>query len=110
MLLGGCGLTDTPNELMRAPSADGDQQTINQAVMQFLPPGSQLTVPLRPDESSAVSLLDLDGGGSPEVTASYKTKKPDYEIGVLILSQKQGSWSKLASLPASAASWTTSGL
>ncbi|RNB81387.1 VCBS repeat-containing protein [Brevibacillus nitrificans] len=95
-LLSGCGLTDTPNELMRAPSADGDQQSINQAVMQFLPPGSQLTVPLHPDESSAVSLQDLNGDGSPEVTAFYKSEKTDYEIGVLILSQKQGSWSKVA--------------
>ncbi|MDF2682441.1 MAG: repeat-containing protein [Brevibacillus sp.] len=96
-LISGCGLTDTPNELMRAPSADGDQQSINQAVMQFLPPGSQLTVPLHPDESSAVSLQDLNGDGSPEVTAFYKNEKTDYEIGVLILSQKQGSWTKLAS-------------
>ncbi|MFD2369547.1 VCBS repeat-containing protein [Brevibacillus sp. GCM10020057] len=97
MLISGCGLTDTPNELMRAPAADGDQQSINQAVMQFLPPGSQLTVPLRPDESSAVSLQDLTGDGSPEVTAFYKTEKTDYEIGVLILSQQQGNWAKLAS-------------
>ncbi|QRG68073.1 VCBS repeat-containing protein [Brevibacillus choshinensis] len=97
MLISGCGLTDTPNELMRAPSADGDQQSINQAVMQFLPPGSQLTVPTHPDESSAVSLQDLDGDGSPEVTAFYKSEKTDYEIGVLILSQKQGNWAKVAS-------------
>lgn len=96
-LVSGCGLTDTPNELMRAPSADSDQQSINQAVMQFLPPGSQLTVPLHPLESSAVSLQDLDGDGSPEVTAFYKSEKTDYEIGVVILSKKQGSWNKLAS-------------
>lgn len=94
---GGCGLTDTPTELMRAPAADVNQQSINQAVMQFLPPGSQLTVPLQPEESSAVSLHDLTGDGSPEVIAFYKTEKTDYEIGVLVLSQNGGSWKKTAS-------------
>jgi len=96
-LLGGCGFTDTPNELMRAPTADGDQKSINQAVMQFLPPGSQLTVPLHPSEASAVTLQDLTGDGNPEVVAFFKTEKTDYEIGVLVLSQKQGNWAKLAS-------------
>lgn len=97
LLTSGCGLADTPNELMRAPSADGNQQSINQAVMQFLPAGSQLTVPLHPEESSAVSLQDLDGDGNPEVVAFYKTDKTNYEIGVLALSQKQGKWEKFAS-------------
>ncbi|MGN7470994.1 VCBS repeat-containing protein [Brevibacillus sp. SAFN-007a] len=96
-LTSGCGLADTPNELMRAPSADGDQQSINQAVMQFLPAGSQLAMPLHPAEASAVSLQDLNGDGSPEVVAFYKSEKTDYEIGVLVLSQKQGSWQKLTS-------------
>jgi hypothetical protein len=94
---GGCGFTDTPNELMRAPAADVNQQSINQAVMQFLPPGSQLTVPLNPAESSAVALHDLTGNGSPEVIAFYKTEKTDYEIGVLVLSQSGGNWKKTAS-------------
>lgn len=93
----GCGLYDTPNELMRAPLADANQQSINQAVMQFLPPGSQLTVPLHPEEASAVSLQDLTGDGTPEVVAFYKTEKTDYEIGVLVLSQKGGKWKKTAS-------------
>lgn len=93
----GCGLTDTPNELMRAPSADGNQQSINQAVMQYLPAGSQLTIPAHPDESSAVSMQDLNGDGEPEVVAFYKTDKTDYEIGVLVLTQKKGSWEKLTS-------------
>lgn len=97
MLVSGCGFTDTPNELMRAPSADGDQKSINQAVMQFLPPGSQLTVPLHPNEASAVSLQDLTGDGTPEVVAFFKSEKTDYEIGVLVLSQNQGNWVKLAS-------------
>ncbi|MGM0712907.1 VCBS repeat-containing protein [Brevibacillus parabrevis] len=96
-LLSGCGLTDTPNELMRAPSADGDQKSINQAVMQFLPAGSQLAVPLHPAEASAVSLQDLNGDGAPEVVAFYKSDKTDYEIGVLVLTQKQGNWQKLTS-------------
>ncbi|USG66261.1 VCBS repeat-containing protein [Brevibacillus ruminantium] len=97
ILTGGCGFTDTPTELMRAPAADGNQQSINQAVMQFLPPGSQLTVPLHPEESSAVSLQDLTGDGSPEVIAFYKTEKTDYEIGVLVLTQSGGNWKKAAS-------------
>lgn len=93
----GCGLVETPNELMRAPSSDGDQKTINQAIMQYLPAGAQLTVPLNPDESSAVSLRDLDADGTPEAIAFYKTDKNDYEIGVLILTQIQGHWEKLTS-------------
>ncbi|MGK5510133.1 VCBS repeat-containing protein [Brevibacillus formosus] len=96
-LVSGCGLTDTPNELMRAPSADGDQKSINQAVMQFLPAGSQLSVPLHPAEASAVSLQDLNGDGVAEVVAFYKTEKTDYEIGVLVLTQQQGNWEKLSS-------------
>lgn len=97
LLAGGCGLIETPNELMRAPSADGDYQSINQAVMQYLPAGAQLTVPQQPDESSAVSLQDLDHNGTPEVIAFYKSERTDYEIGVLILAQKQGRWEKLVS-------------
>lgn len=96
-LLSGCGLADTPNELMRAPAADGDQKSINQAVMQFLPAGSQLAMPLHPAEASAVSLQDLNGDGTPEVVAFYKSEKTDYEIGVLVLTQKQGNWQKLTS-------------
>lgn len=96
-ILGGCGLTDTPNELMRAPSGDGDQKSINQAVMQFLPAGSQLAVPLHPAEASAVSLQDLNGDEIAEVVAFYKTEKTDYEIGVLVLTQQNGHWEKLSS-------------
>ncbi|CAJ1004376.1 MULTISPECIES: VCBS repeat-containing protein [Bacillales] len=93
-----CGLNDTPNALMRAPLADANQQSINQTVMQFLPPGSQLTVPLHPEEASAVNLQDLTGDGNPDLIAFYKTEKTDYEIGVLVLSQKEGKWKKTASL------------
>ncbi|WP_421617254.1 FG-GAP repeat domain-containing protein [Brevibacillus sp. TJ4] len=97
LLAGGCGVIETPNELMRAPSADGDYRSINQAVMQYLPAGAQLTIPLQPDEASAVTLQDLDNDGKPEVIAFYKPEKTDYEIGVLILEQNQGRWEKLAS-------------
>jgi len=97
LLTSGCGLVETPNELMRAPSSDSDQKSINQAIMQYLPAGSQLTVPLNPDVSSAVSLWDLDGDGIPEAVAFFKTEKNDYEIGVLILTQNQGHWEKLTS-------------
>lgn len=97
LLTSGCGLVETPNELMRAPSSDSDQKSINQAIMQYLPAGSQLTVPLNPDESSAVSLRDLDADGIPEAVAFYKTEKNDYEIGVLILTQNKGHWEKLTS-------------
>lgn len=97
LLAGGCGLFETPNELMRAPSADGDYKSINQAVMQYLPAGAQLTVPLQPDESSAVSLQDLDRDGNPEVIAFYKPEDTEYEIGVLILAQREERWEKLAS-------------
>lgn len=97
VLASGCGLTESPNDLMRAPSANGDQQSINQAVIQFLPPSSQLAVPIHPEESSAVNLQDLTGDGTPEVVAFYKTNQSDYEIGVLVLSMNQGNWEKLAS-------------
>ena len=94
---GGCGLVDSPNELMRAPTTEGEYQSINQAVMQYLPSGSRLTVPQQPAESSAVSLQDLDRDGTPEVIAFYTSEKSDYEIGVLILTQNQGRWEKLVS-------------
>lgn len=97
MLSSGCGLTSAPNDLLRAPAQDISQESITQAVMQSLPTGAHLTVPLRPEAASAIQLQDLDADGRKEVVAFYKTDKTEYEIGVLILAETNGQWSKMAS-------------
>jgi hypothetical protein len=94
MLTTGCGLPDAPTDLLRAPAQDVNQETIAQAVMQFLPAGAHLTVPRRPEAASAIQLQDVDGDGQEEVITFYKTDKTDYEIGVLILAQADGQWNK----------------
>lgn len=100
LYLSGCGGTSlglsSPEQLMRAPQADSGQIEIRQTVLDYMPEGTVLTIPLHPAKSSALKELDFDGDGVDEVIAFYKKEDNDYERGLLILKKAGDDWSRLA--------------
>ncbi len=97
-LAAGCGINTSPADLVRAPAVEFTQKELNQSVMDFLPPGARLVVPLHPENASAITRKDLDGDGSDEVIAFYKKDKNDYQIGVLVLGRSGDRWTRIANL------------
>lgn len=94
LLTAGCGRIASPGDLLHAPNLAGEEQSLYRAVQPFLPAGYQLTTPDQSDQGSAIRLADLDGDGEKELIVSYKKPDTDYEVNVLILSQKNGAWQK----------------
>jgi hypothetical protein len=98
LLVSGCGINGSPNDLVRAPAMESNQHAINQALMEFLPPGARLTLPLRPEYARAVNQEDLNGDGMKEVIAFYKNGNNEFEVGILVLENKGDAWAELANV------------
>ncbi|WP_046213857.1 hypothetical protein [Paenibacillus wulumuqiensis] len=94
LVVSGCSQIASPGELLHAPNRTNKEQALFQAVLPFLPNGYQLTIPSSFDQGSAIRLVDLDGDGHQELMTFYKTVMSPYEINILILHQKNGSWQK----------------
>ncbi|MBM7854557.1 hypothetical protein JOC37_000930 [Desulfohalotomaculum tongense] len=94
-LLAGCSMSLSPNELVKHPKMEVNQQEIKQAVERFLPQGAKLTIPLRPEKASAFEQVDLNGDGSDELVAFYKKGQDILELGILILGKEEEQWTLL---------------
>ncbi|GGF89288.1 hypothetical protein GCM10010912_38010 [Paenibacillus albidus] len=92
VLATGCNVSETPSDLLRAPSQGNSDGNITEIVKPFLPANSHLTVPVNSASGSAIQLQDLDQDGQDEIIAFYKTDKTDYEIKTVVLTQKQNKW------------------
>ncbi|ABO51149.1 hypothetical protein Dred_2642 [Desulforamulus reducens MI-1] len=91
-LLTGCNFMQSPMELLKQPSMDVSQAEMKRAAEQFLPTGSQFTIPLKPSGTGSFRQADLDGDGSKELLAFYKNLQAGYEMGALILKKEDGKW------------------
>ncbi|WP_037284460.1 hypothetical protein [Saccharibacillus sacchari] len=94
LIVGGCGRIASPGDLLHAPNLANEEQALYRAVQPFLPAGYQLTTPDQSDQGSAIRLADLDGDGDEELIVSYKKPDTDYEVNVMILTQRGGAWQK----------------
>lgn len=101
IFLTGCGQIATPDELLVQPALSLEKKAMKEAIDTFLPEGcSVITLGKgeKIDGQDSFSKIDLNGDGNSEMVFFYKDKKTKI-IGGQILTEKNGTWSKLCDLP-----------
>ncbi|MGG3871440.1 hypothetical protein [Brevibacillus laterosporus] len=96
-LLAGCTPVASPNELLKAPTLNKNQEEVKKAVLANLPQGSSLMIPRNnSDENGAIIEKDLNGDGSNEVVAFYK--QGEYNVGFIVMQKTENSWQKVGQI------------
>ncbi|AYB40999.1 hypothetical protein [Brevibacillus laterosporus] len=96
-LLAGCTPVASPNELLKAPTLNENQEEVKKAVLANLPQGSSLMIPRNnPGENGAIIEKDLNGDGSNEVVAFYKSG--EYNLGFIVMQKTGNSWQKVGQI------------
>lgn len=79
-------------------SSKNKQYAIDNIVKGFLPEGSKLLPPENPQGASPIQMEDVDGDNIPEVIAIYRMNTSSEKNRVLLLKQKNESWSQVTEL------------
>ncbi|TPG88456.1 hypothetical protein EEL32_09960 [Brevibacillus laterosporus] len=96
-LLAGCTPVASPNELLKAPTLNKNQEEVKKAVLANLPQGSSLMIPRNnPGENGAIMEKDINGDGSNEVVAFYKLG--EYSLGFIVMQKTGSNWKKIGQI------------
>ncbi|QDX91350.1 hypothetical protein EEL30_02530 [Brevibacillus laterosporus] len=96
-LLAGCTPVASPNELLKAPTLNKNQEEVKKAVLANLPQGSSLMIPRNnPGENGAIMEKDINGDGSNEVVAFYKLG--EYSLGFIVMQKTGSNWNKIGQI------------
>ncbi|WP_425449344.1 hypothetical protein [Dethiothermospora halolimnae] len=93
VLLGGCGVNNSVDDVMRPPKLSITEEKVKNEIDNILEGGGELVTPLKGDNMSSVNFKDLDKDGKEEIFILYKTNK-DYPLRILILSRRNNGWYK----------------
>ncbi|MBN6187609.1 VCBS repeat-containing protein [Aneurinibacillus sp. BA2021] len=93
LLLSGCSLLPSPVSTITAPQSAAAQSvgTTSTAdfIQTFLPPGSKLLAPDRPEGVPAIQKADLDGNHIEDIIVTYRTNETPY---IMLLQKQNEGW------------------
>lgn len=93
MLLSGCSLLSTGEELLRAPKSGGEVSEIKEALKELITGDYTLKYPTDGDYRSAIVRYDIDGDGEEEAIAFYSTTAENItNMHIAVLSKTSGRW------------------
>lgn len=100
LFLSGCDGLKTPEELIGPPEVDVNKKQINDIIQGFLPTDAELLVIPQGRNSrnpDSVYRSNFDADEEEEIIALYRDKN-ERKIGVLVIDQSSGIWSKVFEL------------
>lgn len=92
LFLGGCSMTDSPEELTHPPKLEGEKEDIKLALKDYLPQNTRPIIPPTDGKGSAIKLVDLDGDGEEEAIVFYSIELEENPIRVLVLKKENERW------------------
>lgn len=92
LLLSGCSMIDSPEELTGPPKLKGDKEEIRLAIKEYLPPNARPLIPPTEDLGSHIKLTDLDGDGKDEAVIFYSIDLEENPIRILVLKKVNSVW------------------
>ncbi len=93
LLLSGCSLLSTGDELLKAPEAGGEVSEIKEALDSLVSGKYTLKYPTDGQYRSAIVRYDLTGDGKDEAIAFYSTLQENItQMHVAVLTEKNGKW------------------
>jgi len=93
LLLSGCSLLSTGDELLSAPQAGGEVSRIKSALDQLVSGGYTLKYPTAGEYRSAIVRFDLTGDGKEEAIAFYSTIAENItQMHIAVLTERDGKW------------------
>ncbi len=93
LLLSGCNLLSTGDELLKAPAAGGEVSEIKDALDSLVSGKYTLKYPTDGEYRSAIVRYDLTGDGNEEAVAFYSTLSENItQMHIAVLTEKDGKW------------------
>lgn len=92
VLISGCSMIDSPEELTETPKLKGDKEEIRLAIKEYLPPNARPLIPPTEDLGSHIKLIDLDGDGKDEAVIFYSIDIEENPIRILVLKKVNSVW------------------
>ena len=93
MMLSGCSLLSTGDELLSAPQAGGEVSKIQAALNELVTVDYTLKYPTSGEYRSAIVRYDITGDGREEAIAFFSTEAENItQMHVAVLTEKEGKW------------------